>query len=93
LTWFYTNLTLFDRFYQFSSFKLDFTCFMPFTSQNSFLTTMPWRVAASWHWGTCNKFFKKYTLFLESIRCWCLWDWDPRWLSRDWVMRCKILEV
>jgi len=29
----------------------------------------PWRVAKSWHWGTCNRFFKKYTLFLEIIRC------------------------
>ena len=23
----------------------------------------PWRVAKSWHWGTCNRFFKKYTFF------------------------------
>jgi len=29
----------------------------------------PRRVAKSWHWGTCNRFFKKYTLFLEIIRC------------------------
>jgi hypothetical protein len=27
---FYTSLTRFDRFYWFSSFKLDFTCFTPF---------------------------------------------------------------